>query len=123
LKKLEVATIADVEKAFTSYKAAAAKNPALEAKNAKKLAGIVNELMPKSDVSKLLGQAYNIGEGKWAKNVLNKNAEGCTVANKKDKIMAHITSTSAYNKLIADPDTKTEVDAWIEEAFFTEEPS
>jgi len=119
-KKLQTATIDDVEKALATYKAAVAKNPSLEVKNAKKLAGVVSELSPKSDVSKLLGQAYNIGEGKWAKNVLNGNKEGCTVDNKKDKIMAHITSTSAYNKLIADPETKAEAEAWLEEAFFTE---
>lgn len=120
LKKLESATIADVEKAFANYKAAAIANPKREGLDAKKLAGVVLGLLPKSDTSKLLAQAMNIGESKWAKNVVNDNAEGCTKDNKKEKIMDHITSTAAYKKLMSDPDTKIEAEAWIERTFFTE---
>jgi len=118
-KKFETATIADVENALATYKKAVALNPKREGLDAKKLASVVVGLIPKSDTSKLLAQAYNIGESKWAKNAMKK-AEGCTEGNKNDKIMAHITSTAAYSKLMSDPETKVEAEAWIDKTFFSE---
>lgn len=118
--KTKFATLAVAENAFETLKKLVVAKPELEAQLGKKLGDVVDLLKPRSDVSKLLGQAYNIGEGKWAKNVLDKNSEGCTTDNKKQKIMDHITSTPAYRRLVGDDSIKDEVNAWMEDRFFSE---
>jgi hypothetical protein len=113
MKKILIATIADVENVLAGYKQRVAANPKLEALDGKKLGSIVCLLKPKTSVPKLLTQAYGYGESKWAKNVLNDNAEGCTKENKLEKITEHILSTEAYKKFIKDTDTKDEAEAWM----------
>jgi len=118
-QKLKTATIADIESALATYKKAVAANPKREGLDAKKLAVVVDGLMPKSDVSKRLAHAYTIGEGVWAKKAMKK-LDGFNAANEKEKIMEHITSSAAYRTFVSNPETKVEAEAWIEKTFFSE---
>lgn len=116
---ISVATIFDVEKALSCFKAAVLLDPALEGLSGKKLAAVVEGLTLKDGVTKDLNQAFNHGESAWAKNVLNGEIEGCTMDNKLDKIKQHVLQTSAYRRHIGDVTTKPKVEQWLASTFPT----
>ncbi len=112
--KMNTATVADVEKALEEFKAAAGKDSALEGLYGKKLAIAADALTPKDGVIKDLNQAYTNAEKKWAKNVLNDEADGCKKDNKLEKIKHYVMKSDAYSRLISDEKTKAKVENWFE---------
>ena len=111
------ATIADVENALVILKAAVKADASVEAKAGKKLAAAIEFILPKSNVTKDLNQAYNHGESWWAKNVLNGQLEGCTTANKLDKIKQYVCQSSSYIRHTSDSGNKENVQRWLADKF------
>lgn len=116
-KKTVIATIANVERILAELKAEAAKNPNIEVKYEKKLAIAADVLSIKDGVTKDLNQAYTYGKNWWSTNVTDGNLEGCTMANKLEKIMDHVLKSSAYTRHFNNSATKEKVEMWLEETF------
>lgn len=115
MKKL-TATIEDVQSALTAFIAATTEDPSLEGLSGKKLAAVVDALTPKDSVTKDLKYAFTNAEKKWAMNFAD-DLDGCTKANRAEKIKQYVTSSVGYNRLIADLATKGKVEKWLKDKF------
>ena len=120
MTKKIIATIADVENALATFKAAAQKDPNLEAASGKKLAAAVEYLTAKDGVTKDLNYAYTNGEKWWAVKVLSDKPDGCTKENKLEKIRQQILNSDAYTRHSSNPDTKEKAEAWLVDKFKVE---
>jgi hypothetical protein len=100
------ATYVDVVKTMETLKAAMDLDPNLEGLFAKKLAIAVDVLTVKDGVPKDMSQAYTHAEKKWAMNVLNDEADGCTKDNKLVKIREYVLESTSYKRHVNNIDTK-----------------
>ena len=68
-------------------------------------------------MTKVLNQAYGHAEKKWALNVLNSEADGCTRDNKLDKIKQYVQKTDGYDRFISEESTTDKVQTWLDKKF------
>jgi hypothetical protein len=111
------ATIADVRSAIEALELAAQKDQKLEGLMAKKLAMAIDYLTIKDGVTKDLNQAYTNGEKWWAVNYANDEKDGCTKANKIEKIKARVLASDVWVKHHGNSKTKDKAEAWLAEKF------
>lgn len=110
-------TIADVKRELANFEAAADKDKHLEAKYAKKLWLVVDNLTIKDGVTKDLNQAYTNGEKWWAVNVMKGDKEGCNKDNKDEKVKARVLKSDAWAKHHGNPDTEEKAEKWLADKF------
>ena len=122
VKKSVSSTIAEVENILAALKLEVAKDASIEVQYAKKLAAAGELMSIKDGVSKDLNQAYTYGKSWWSTNVTDGELEGCTMANKDEKIKGHVLKSSAYSRHFNNAATKAKVEKWLAETFAAPAP-
>jgi len=116
-ERTAAATIAEVKNAVQVLELAIQMDQKLEGLMAKKFAMAIDYLTIKDGVTKDLNQAYTNGEKWWAVNFANDEKDGCTKANKIEKIKARVLASDVWAKHHGNSNTKDKAEAWLAEKF------